>query len=55
MIRGLWDQQIENIIDVKIGNAYADSYKYETMSALQDRWKTIKKYKNGKHCNNQQK
>ena len=29
MIQGLWDIQVEAIIDVKIGDADADSYKYE--------------------------
>ena len=34
MIRGLWDRQVEAIIDVKLGDADVDSYKYESMAAL---------------------
>ena len=55
MIQGLWDRQVEAIIDVKLGDADADSYKYEPMSALLAGWETIKNNKHGKHCNNQQK
>ena len=52
MIRGLWDWQAESIIEVKIGNADADSYKYDPMEMLLAWWETIKKDKHGKHCNN---
>ena len=38
MIRGLWDIQVESIIDVKLGDADADSYKYEPMAALLAQW-----------------
>ena len=38
MIRGLWDCQFEAIIDVKLGDTDADSYKYEPMVALKARW-----------------
>ena len=55
MIRGLWDLQVESIIDVKLGNADTDSYKYEPMAALLDWWETINKYKHGKYCNDQNK
>ena len=34
MIRGLWDQQSNSIIDVKLNNADADSYKHDPMAAL---------------------
>ena len=34
MIQGLWDCQVEAIIDVKLSGADADSYKYEPMAAL---------------------
>ena len=34
IIRGLWDQQADSIIDVKIDDADAYSYKYEPMAAL---------------------
>ena len=55
MIRVLWYRQVEAIIDVKFGDADADSYKYEPMAALLARWETIKKDKHGKHCHDQQK
>ena len=55
MIRGLWDQEVEAIIDVKIGNVDTDSYKYEQMTALLARWETIKKGKHGKHYKDQRK
>ena len=32
-----------------------DSYKYEPMAEIMSLWETIKKYKHGKYCNNQQK
>ena len=38
MIRGFWDRQAEAIIDVKLGDADADSYKYEPMTALLAQW-----------------
>ena len=34
MFRGLWDRQFDAIIDIKLGDADADSYKYELMAAL---------------------
>ena len=55
MIYGLWDRQVEAIIDIKIGNADADSYKYEPMAALLNQGGTMKKHNHGNHCNNQQK
>ena len=38
MVRGLWDPQVDAIIDIKLGDAYAGSYKYEPMAALLARW-----------------
>ena len=55
MVQGLWDRQVDAIIDVKIGDADADSYKYEPMAALLAQWEMIKKDKHGKHCHNQRK
>ena len=55
MIQGLWDRKVEAIIDIKLGYADADSYKYEPMAALLARWETIKKDKQNKHCNGQRK
>ena len=34
MVRGLWDCQVNAIIYVKLGDADADSYRYEPMIAL---------------------
>ena len=34
MIRVVWDYQVIAIIDVKIGDADADTYKYESMTSL---------------------
>ena len=55
MVRGLWDRQVEAIIDVKIGDIGADSYKYEPMAALLDRWEMINKEKHDKHSNDKRK
>ena len=52
MIRGLWYQRDESIIDVKNGDANADSYKYYQMADLMAWWETIQKYKHGKHYHN---
>ena len=38
IIQGLWDSQVDTIIDVKIGEADADTYTYEPMTSLQSRW-----------------
>ena len=43
MIQGLCYQQAEAIIELKLGDAGTDSYKYEPMAALLDWWETIKK------------
>ena len=55
MVQGLWDRQVDAIIDVKLGDADVDSYKYEPMADLLARWETIKKDKHGKHCHDQRK
>ena len=55
MIQVLWYRQVEAVIDVRLGDADADPYKYEPMVALLARQETIKKYKHGKHCYKQQK
>ena len=55
MIWCLWNCQVDAIIYVKLGDAYADSYKYEPMAALLARWETIKKDKHGNHCHDQRK
>ena len=50
MIRGLWDRQVEAIIDVKLGDPGTDSYKYEPMAALLAWCETIK---HSNHSHNQ--
>ena len=34
MVQGLWDRQVDAIINVKLGDADADSLNYEPMAAL---------------------
>ena len=53
MVRGLLDFKVDAIIDVKLGDADADTYKYDPMTALLARWEKIKKDNHGKHCNDQ--
>ena len=53
MIWGLWYHQVEAIMDIKLGDNDADSYKYEPMAAFLARWKMIKEEKHGKHCYDQ--
>ena len=55
MIQCYWGRQDEAIIDVKLGDADADSYKYEPIVALLSRWETINKGKHVKHCHDQRK
>ena len=43
------------IINVKLGDADAETYKYEPMASLLTRWKKIKKDKHSKHCQHQRK
>ena len=38
LILGLWDRQNDSIIDIKLGNADADTYSFEPMVTLLDRW-----------------
>ena len=38
MIQCLWDIQVKEIIDVKLGDADTDSYKYEPTAALVAWW-----------------
>ena len=55
MVRGLWDCQVDAIIDVKLGDTGSDSYMYEPTAALLAQWETIKKDKHDKHCHDQRK
>ena len=55
MIQSLWDRKANAIIDVKLGDTDADTYKYEPMKALLVTWENIKRYKHGKHCRDQRK
>ena len=53
MIQGLWDRQVDAIIDVKLRDADADTYKYEPMESLLARWEKLKKDKHGNQCYDQ--
>ena len=55
MIGDLWDRKVDAIIDVNLGDAEADTYKYEPMTSLLYMWEKINKYKHGKHCQDQRK
>ena len=55
MIEGLWDRQVDAIIDVKLGDSDTDTYKYKPMISLLVRWEIINKDKHGNHCNDQRK
>ena len=55
MIRDLWDRQVDAIINVRLGDADAETYKYELMQSILSRWENIKKDKHGKNCNDQRK
>ena len=55
MIQGLWDCQFDATIDVKLGDADADTYKYEPMTSLLARWENINKDKHDKHFHDQRK
>ena len=50
MVQCLWDRQVGAIIYIKLGDADADTYKYEKMIELLDMWGKINKDKHGKHC-----
>ena len=55
MIQGLWDRQVNVIIDARLGDAGADTYKYKPMTSLLARWEKIKKDKHSKNCHDQRK
>ena len=55
MIQGLWVCQVDAIVEVKLGDADADTYKYDPMTSLLARWENIKKDEHGKHCHDQRK
>ena len=55
MTQGLWDRQVDAIIDAKIEDTDADTYTYKPMPPLLTRWENIKKDKHGEHCNDQHK
>ena len=50
IIRDLLDCRVDTIIDVNLGDTDADTYKYNPMTALLNRWERIKKDKHDKHC-----
>ena len=53
MIRGLWDRQADAIIDFKVCDADADSYRYDPRLSLLSHWETIREDKYVNHCHNQ--
>ena len=55
MILGLWYRQFDTIIDVKLGDADTEMYKYDPMTSLLARWEHIKNYKHCNHCHEQRK
>ena len=55
MVQVLLYCQVHAIINIKLGDADADTYNYAQMTALLDRWEHIKKYNHGKHCHDQRK
>ena len=53
LIRGLWEIQTDDIIDVRFIDSDADTYVKEGMDTLLLRWEKIHKDKHGRHCNEQ--
>ena len=51
----LWDCQVDAIIDVNLGDADADMYKYKPMTSLLANWEKINTDTHGKHCHDQRK
>ena len=43
IIQCIWDRQVDAIIDVKLGDADADTYKYEPITSLLTRWEISRK------------
>ena len=50
---GLWDRHTDAIIDVKLGDADTESYRFETMVGLLYQWDNINKDNHGNHLHNQ--
>ena len=55
LIRGLWEIQTTAIIDVRFGDADAETYKTKEIDKIFPRWEQMKKYKYGQQCHDQQK
>ena len=55
MIQGLWDHQVNAIVDVKLRYSGVDMYKYEPMPKLLYKWENIKKDKHSKNCHHKRK
>ena len=53
LIRGLWEQQTDAIIDIKLSNADANTYRFEPMDKLLARWEKTNKDKHSEHCHKQ--
>ena len=55
IIQGLWDRKTDTIIYVKLGDADADTYRFEPMLTLLDWWEKMKTDNHGNHYHKQQK
>ena len=55
LIRGLWENQTDTIINVRFGDADTDTYKYEPMDKLLDHPEKENKDKQSKNCHEQRK
>ena len=54
-IQGLWEIQTDAIVDIRFGDADAETWKTEGMDKLFPRWEVFNKDKHRKHFHNQQK
>ena len=55
LIRGLWEIQIEAIVEFRFVYDDVDVYNKEGMDTLLPRWEKMKKDKHGRNCHKQQK
>ena len=55
IIWDLWDRHNYSIIDVKLGDADAYTYRFEPIAVHLDQWDKIKKYKHINNFHDQQK
>ena len=53
LVRGLWERQTGTIIDVKIGDAGANTYRFDPIVMLLGWWEKNKNDNNGNHFHDQ--